>query len=259
MEITRLRLAEGEGERLVVYRGKGDGGPRGVVLVCPGGGYWGRAAHEAGVVAEWAVGLGLAAAVLEYRVGGEVDGVRGAATLEPGEVNPPPLRDALSAVRVLRERKGELGLSGRVVVLGFSAGGHLAGSLSVHGCHEEATRVDGTVLVYPVVTMVGKFAHAGSREALLGKVRTREVEERFSLEKQVSEKTPRAFLVHGCEDTAVPVENALMYAGALREKGVGVELHVYEKGAHGFGLGDGGDGIGGWTRLAGVWMKGVLG
>jgi acetyl esterase/lipase len=172
-----------------------------------------------------------------------------------------PLRDCLDAVRLLRARKEELGLSGRIVVLGFSAGGHLAATLSTHGCHDPATRVDGSILVYPVISMMEGLTHGGSRENLLGPGAPRHLCELFSNEMRVTAETPPAFVVHGWNDAAVKVENAMAYCGALREKGVKFELHVYPEGDHGFGMGEGKWGrepIGEWPRLAGVWATRLL-
>lgn len=224
------------------------------VLILPGGGYGTLAGHERGPVAEWVAGLGYVAAVLTYRVG------PGVATLPPGQTYPPPLEDALLAVRFLREHRERLGLDGRVVVLGFSAGGHLAASVAVHGCHDAATHVDGSVLVYPVISMLDPLAHAGSRENLLGPSRSRELEERFSCELQVTARTPPAFLVHGGDDQIVPVEHSLAYAGALRRCGVPFELHAYPHGPHGFGMGTRdrlpqGTPVGDWPRLAAAWLS----
>lgn len=228
--------------------------PLPTVLIFPGGGYGLLAEHERGPEAEWVVGLGYVAAVLAYRVG------PGVATLRPGRQFPPPLEDALLAVRHLREQQERLGLDGRVVVLGFSAGGHLAASVAVHGYHEAVTRVDGSVLIYPVVSMLDPIAHAGSRENLLGAPRPREVEERFSCELQVTARTPPAFLVHGGDDQPVPVEHSLAYAGALRRCGVPFELHVYPHGPHGFGMGTRdrlpqGTPVGDWPGLAAAWLS----
>lgn len=226
--------------------------PLGTVLVCPGGGYSRTADHEAEPVAAWAVGCGFAAAVLRYHV--EQEG--------PGSArHPAPLNDALQAMRTLRRHATELGLNGRIAVLGFSAGGHLAASLSVHGVADAETRPDASVRIYPVITMVGPEGHAGSRDNLLGADAPHAHRQHMSPECQVTSQTPPAFLVHGVDDRVVPVENSLMYVAALRRAGVSFELHCYPEGEHGFGLGEGqwrGKPIGEWPRLAGVWLRGVF-
>jgi acetyl esterase/lipase len=236
-------------DRLTLFRpGPASASRVHTVLICPGGGYGMLADHEAAPVAEWANGLGYAAAILRYRVAPEAG-------------HPNPLSDALDAMRTLRGKASDLGLSGRVAVLGFSAGGHLAASLSVHGAHDDQTRPDASVLVYPVITMGEPNTHLGSRANLLGPSPSDELVAKMSNERQVSSRTPPAFIVHGVDDAAVPVENALMYAGALRAKGIPFELHVFPQGPHGFGMGN--DQTPGpireWPRLAGVWLKGVLG
>lgn len=219
------------------------------VLICPGGGYGQLAPHESEPVAVWANELGFAAAVLRYRVA-------------PDAGHPNPLNDALDAMRTLRRSAGEWGLSGKIAVLGFSAGGHLAASLSVLGSADAETRPDASVLVYPVITMLDPHTHAGSRENLLGPGAAAEAQRAMSWELHVSSNTPPAFLVHGWDDTSVPVENALAYAHALRVNGVPFELHVYPHGPHGFGMGGErlppGSPIGDWPKLAGTWLRNLF-
>lgn len=238
--------------RLTLFRPEGaasgrphDDGGLPLVLVCPGGGYARRAEHEADPVARWATSLGFAAAVLEYRVAPEAG-------------FPNSLDDALDAVRNLRAKKAELGLTGRIAVLGFSAGGHVAASLSVHGCHDPATRVDASVLIYPVITMRDPFTHAGSRTNLLGANPSPQMIEKTSNERQVSPSTPPAFLIHGLNDTAVPVENTLLYAEALKKHGIPHELHIFPDGPHGFGMGTPPAPVSQWPTLAGIWLRNVL-
>lgn len=235
----------------------GAGGGVPVVLIFPGGGYARHAPHEEHPVVEWALSLGFAAAVVKYAVAPEC-------TLKAGEERPQSLTDALDAVRTLRRRANEWGLNGKVAVLGFSAGGHAAATLCVRGCDDPETRPDAAVLVYPVITMLPPLAHEGSTENLLGKSPPAELRQAWSCERQVTARTPPAFVVHGVPDTAVPVENAMLYASALRANGVPFELHVYPKGPHGFGMGTEGrlpEGtpIAEWPRMAGVWLKGALG
>lgn len=224
--------------------------PLHTVIVLPGGGYGRHAPHEEHPIVDWAHALGFAAAVLHYSVA-------------PHANHPNPLNDCLEAVRFLRRNKAPLFLTGRIAVLGFSAGGHCAATLSTHGAFDPETRVDASVLVYPVITMLDPHTHAGSRENLLGPAPTDEQKRNLSAELQVTANTPPAFLVHGCEDTPVPAENSLLYAGALRRHGVPVELHLYPQGPHGFGMGNEGrlpEGtpIAEWPRLAGVWLKRTL-
>ena len=204
------------------------------IVVCPGGGYQHLAEHEGRPVAEWLNSLGVSAFVLKYRLG-------------PRYRHPAMSQDAARAVRTVRARAVEWGLDpARVGILGFSAGGHLA---STAGTHFDAGRADAAdpvervssrpdllVLVYPVITMREK-THAGSRRNLLGESPAPELVALLSNEERVTKETPPAFLVHTMTDTAVPVENTLAFVAALRRAGVPFELHVYERGPHGFGLG----------------------
>jgi acetyl esterase/lipase len=204
------------------------------VVVCPGGGYGHLADHEGRPVAEWLNSVGVTAFVLKYRLG-------------PRYRHPSMLQDAGRAIRTVRARAAEWGLDPeRVGILGFSAGGHLA---STAGTHFDAGRPDAAdpvervssrpsvmILIYPVITMREK-THAGSKKNLLGENPPPELVALLSNEEQVTKETPPAFLVHTMTDAAVPVENTLMFVAALRRAGVPFELHLYERGPHGFGLG----------------------
>lgn len=212
-------------------RGKATGA---AVVVCPGGGYGRLADHEGRPVAEWLNTVGVTAFVLKYRLG-------------PRYRHPSMSQDAARAIRTVRARAAEWGLDPeRVGILGFSAGGHLA---STAGTHYDAGKADAAdpvervssrpsvmILIYPVITM-REQTHAGSRRNLLGENPTPELVALLSNEEQVTKETPPAFVVHTVNDAGVPVENSLMFAGALRRAGVPFELHLYERGPHGFGLG----------------------
>ena len=204
------------------------------VIVCPGGGYGRLADHEGRPVAEWLNTVGVTAFVLKYRLG-------------PRYQHPSMLQDAARAIRTVRARAAEWGLDpARVGILGFSAGGHLA---STAGTHFDAGRPDAAdpvervssrpavmLLIYPVITMRER-THAGSKRNLLGGNPSPELVALLSNEEQVTKETPPAFVVHTVEDAGVPVENSLMFVSALRRAGVPFELHLYERGPHGFGLG----------------------
>jgi acetyl esterase/lipase len=204
------------------------------VVICPGGGYGHLAEHEGRPVAEWLNTIGVTAFVLKYRLG-------------PRYHHPAMLQDAARAVRLVRARAAEWGLDpARVGILGFSAGGHLASTAGTHfdagkadaadPLERVSSRPDVMILIYPVITMREK-THAGSKKNLLGDNPTSELVALLSNEEQVTKETPPAFLVHTMTDTAVPVENTLMFVSALRRAGVPFELHLYERGPHGFGLG----------------------
>jgi acetyl esterase/lipase len=204
------------------------------VIVCPGGGYQHLADHEGAPVAEWLNTVGVAAFVLKYRIG-------------PRYHHPAPLQDAARAIRTVRARAAEWGIDPkRIGILGFSAGGHLASTAGTHfdagnpqasdPVERVSSRPDLLVLIYPVITM-GPLTHAGSKKNLLGDSTTPELVRLLSNEEQVTKETPPTFLVHTYNDAVVPVENTLMFASALRKAGVPFELHLYERGPHGFGLG----------------------
>ncbi len=207
-----------------------------VFVVCPGGGYGFLATdHEGREVAEWLNSLGVAAVVLKYRLG-------------PKYRHPAMLQDAQRAIRTVRAKAGEWGLDpARVGIIGFSAGGHLASTASTHfdkgnpeasdPIERQSSRPDRAVLVYPVITAQPPVGHAGSFKNLLGDNPSEEMLRNLSNETQVTKDTPPTFLAHTNEDTGVPAENALLYVLALRKAGVPVELHLFEKGRHGLGLG----------------------
>lgn len=159
------------------------------------------------------------------------------------------LGDVQRAIRTVRARAAEFSISpNRIGVIGSSAGGHLASSASTHfdsGKPDAAdivdrasSRPDFAVLVYPVVTFTDEaYVHKGSRRNLLGDNPDPEVVRLMSNELQVTSQTPPTFMVHTSEDKSVPPENSILYYLALRKAGVAAELHIYEKGPHGFGLG----------------------
>lgn len=207
---------------------------RSAVIICPGGGYHMLSDREGEPVALRFAGLGFAAFLLKYHVA-------------PQGRWPVPQRQLLAAVAHVRGNWERYHVDPHaVVVLGFSAGGHLAGSAGLLWNKKElyqplrrrssAFRPDGVVLCYPVVTS-GPAAHRGSIENLLGE-RYDELLERVSLEKQVSRQAPPFFIWHNADDVDVPVENALLLDKALQAKGVASELHIYPSGGHGQSLAD---------------------
>ena len=207
------------------------------VVILPGGGYGHLSIEKEGYkVARWFNEAGVTAFVLKYRLPSDK-------IMKDKSVA--PLTDAQQALRYVRENATKWRLDpDKIGVLGFSAGGHLAASLStrfeeetVPGTGEISARPDFSVLIYPVISMADSLTHEGSRTNLLGKQISSPMKQRFSNEHQVKESTPPTFLVHATDDHAVPVENSLVYYSALKEKEVPVELHVYEKGGHGFGMG----------------------
>lgn len=211
----------------------GDANDKACLLVLPGGGYGMHAEHEAEVVAEWGRGVTSSAYVLRYE-------------LAPA---PAPLDDVAAAMRILRTRHE------KIAILGFSAGGHLAASACT--CLEGEDRPDAGILIYPVITMTDSATHGGSRANLLGNAPTEEAIHAASCERRVTVETPPMFLFHGADDSAVPVQNALMFAASLAAHRVPFELHVPSRGEHGFGMGTLGSPQD-WTGLAARWLREAL-
>ena len=226
------------------------------IVICPGGGYGGLAPHEGIQYARFLNEYGVAGFVLKYR-------------LAPGGYrHPVMLQDAARAVRLVRARAGEWKVDPkRIGIMGSSAGGHLASTLLTHfdagksdaadPIDRQSSRPDLGILCYAVITL-GEFTHQGSKNNLLGKDPSPELVRELSNELQVTKDTPPCFIWHTYEDSAVPVENSLHFAEALRQAGVPFDLHVYQKGQHGMGLGTGvwnPEKRHPWTRDVLYWLK----
>jgi acetyl esterase/lipase len=205
------------------------------MVICPGGGYSWLAPHEGEGYARWLSSRGITCFVLKYRLG--ADGYR----------YPVELEDVARAIRLVRARAQEWKLApNRIGVIGSSAGGHVASMAMTHFdagnpnatdvIERQSSRPDLAVLCYPVITM-GKFAHHGSRVNLLGTNPPPALVEETSSELQVKKDSPPCFIWSTDEDKTVPVENTLQFADALRKAGVPFEMHVYQRGPHGQGLG----------------------
>jgi len=204
------------------------------ILVCPGGGYAMRAEHEGPQIAEWLNKNGISAFVLDYRVG------------ELAHLGYAPLSDAMRAMKYIRRNADKWGIApDKIAVMGFSAGAHLAGSLSVHynmniySDDDELSgiscRPDASVLCYPVIDMF-EYRHDGSRQNLIGEFPLHSDKELMSLHKHITTDTPPAFLWHTSSDATVPVENTFLYAEGLSKVNVPFEIHIYPAGEHGLGL-----------------------
>lgn len=205
------------------------------VIICPGGGYGILAISKEGYdVAKKFTEVGITAFVLKYRLPN--DNIMVDKTLAP-------LQDALQAMYLVRKNASVWGIeTNKIGIMGFSAGGHLASSVSVHyndmkvDNQENITlRPDFSILVYPVISF-GTITHAGSVKNLLGDEPTQAQRNYFSSQNHINAQTPPAFLVHANNDGAVPVKNSLIYDENLAKFKVPVELHVYQSGGHGFGL-----------------------
>ncbi|MFL9830455.1 prolyl oligopeptidase family serine peptidase [Flavobacterium sp. ST-87] len=207
------------------------------VVICPGGGYSVLSIDKEGIkVAEWFNSIGVSAFVLKYRL--PSDDIMKDKTVGP-------LQDAQEAIRVLRRNVEKWNLdAGKIGIIGFSAGGHLAATASTHyldkvydAKDDMSARPDFSMLIYPVISMENGITHNGSKESLLGKTASADLIAKYSNEKEVNENTPPTFLIHATDDGAVPVENSINYYMALKKNKVPAEMHIYQNGGHGFGLG----------------------
>ena len=220
------------------------------MVILPGGGYGGLAPHEGKGYADWLVTNGISCFVVKYRLGSH------------GYRHPRMLEDAARAVRLVRARAHGWRIDPkRVGIMGSSAGGHLASTLLTHfdagqldaadAVERQSSRPDLGILCYPVISM-GPNTHGGSKNNLLGKDPDPELVKLLSNELQVTKETPPCFIWHTWEDKAVKVENSLDFAAALQKAGVPFDLHVYQHGAHGLGLGKNHP----WAQDCVFWLKG---
>jgi acetyl esterase/lipase len=230
----------------VPAHGGGFAEPRPAVLILPGGGYERQAGHEAEPVADWLASLGIHAYVLRYRVA-------------PNR-HPAPLADAKEALLGIRQGTQGLAVDGsRVGVLGFSAGGHLAATLSTAAVTGSASLdvpaavPDLSVLCYPVVSFQDE-PHQGSVDNLLGAAPSEDLVRMMSADLQVTAATPPAFVWHTADDAAVAVHHSLAYTASLVRAGVPAELHVFPHGSHGLGLAGDAPGAKQWTTLCASWL-----
>ena len=247
--------AEGDKPTLTVYLPPKDRATGVSIVICPGGGYGGLAMdHEGHAVAKWLNSIGVAGFILKYRHRGT------------GYGHLTPLADAQRAVRRVRAGAEEWKINpGRVGILGFSAGGHLASTAGTHfdwgnadapdPIDRVSCRPDFMVLVYPVISLTAPYTHVGSRKNLLGENPDKKLAENLSNERQVTSQTPPTFLVHTTEDSGVPAENSLFFFLALRRAHIAAELHIFARGPHGFGLGKKGEPVALWPDLCEKWMK----
>ncbi len=205
---------------------------RPAVIICPGGGYSRKSDRESEPIAMQFLSMGCHAFIMDYSVA-------------PSHF-PTAVRELAEAVAIVREHGEQWQVdTSRIIVTGFSAGGHLACSLGVFwnqpmvydalGREAAEVRPDGMILAYPVITG-GPFRHEGSFEMLLGEEATQKDRDQVSLENFVSEKTPKAFIWHTVTDDAVPVESSLLLASAMRKHNVNFEMHIYPAGCHGLSL-----------------------
>ncbi len=233
---------------LTPYLVEGDGA-RGLVVVCPGGGYGHRAPHEGEPIARMLNAAGFSAAVCHYRVA-------------PYR-HPYPSMDARRAIRVVRHHAAAWGVNpAKVGILGFSAGGHLASTVATHLDAEDpridevdrqSSRPDAAILCYPVISF-GKEGHEGSAQNLLGDALDESTRRAFSNHLRVTAETPPCFLWHTAADAGVPAANSLLFAEALSRHKVPFALHVFPHGGHGLGLAPDNPQVAQWAGLCTQWL-----
>ncbi len=219
------------------------------VVVFPGGSYCGRAPHEGGDVAEFYYKNGFNAFVVDYRVA-------------PNR-HPAPIMDAQRAIKLVRLHAKEWGVDvNKVFVVGFSAGGHLAGCTATmadfcrvgDALDNINPRPNGAVLCYPVISSDPAIAHPGSFNNLLGE-QVEELRGAFSVDANVGEDTCPCFLFHTMEDAVVPVQNTFRMLEALRTHNIPTEAYITQYGSHGIGLAKGLDGCEQWPALSLDWLR----
>jgi acetyl esterase/lipase len=231
------------------YLAQGDNVSGAAMVILPGGAYAALAPHEGKGYAEWLVTNGISCFVVKYRLG------------TSGYRHPRMLEDAARAVRTVRAKASEWKIDPkRVGIMGSSAGGHLASTLLTHfdlgnpeatdATEKQSSRPTLGILCYAVISM-GPVTHSGSKGFLLGKNPSAELVENLSNELQVTKETPPCFIWHTWEDKGVKVENSLLFAMALQKAGVPYDLHVYQKGPHGIGLGNKHP----WAKDCIYWLK----
>lgn len=225
------------------------------MLVVAGGGYAHIAAgNESRPVCRWLQGLGVTGFELYYRL--PQDGWPAVA----------PFQDAQRAMRIIRAHAAVFRLDLRHIgALGFSAGGHLVGMTAVRPTARLYSPIDATDLlsarpefiglIYPVLTMMPPFDHTRSRREILGEQPSVAASAAWSVERQVDTKTPPTFLAQAADDPISPVDNSLMMFQALRAAHVPAEMHIFQSGRHGWGMGKPGSEVRAWPALFAKWAE----
>jgi acetyl esterase/lipase len=231
-----LRISKVSVPSLAMYKPAFQNEKKAAIIICPGGGYTILAAsHEGSDVASIFNEWGVTAFVLKYRLPDDT-------IMEDKSIG--PLQDAQRAIQLVRENAVTWNIDpDKIGIMGFSAGGHLASTASTHftkavidNGSNISLRPDFSVLLYPVISLTDSLAHMGSRNNLIGNDPSMEKIKEYSNEMQVTAGTPPAFIVHASDDKGVKALNSVKYYEALLKNNVPAELHLYQKGGHGFGL-----------------------
>ena len=225
------------------------------VVICPGGGYGMEAMdHEGYDMAKWLAGKGVAGIVLKYRL--------------PNGHHQIPSEDARRALRIVRMHAAEWGIQeNKIGIAGSSAGGHLASTTGTRfdkgnpdatdPVEKVSCRPDFMLLLYPVITMKEEFTHQGSRNNLIGKGLDQNLVKQYSNELHVTPDTPPTFLVLADNDTGVVPRNSIEFYTALKANKVPAEMHIFDKGGHGFGMRKNNIPADHWPELFVDWLKSI--
>ncbi len=228
------------------------------IVICPGGGYAVEAMSLEGYrVARWFNKRGASCFVLKYRLPN--------GKLPPSGV-PWPLQDVRRAVQIVRAHATQWHINPhRVGVMGFSAGGSVASLAGVHWLpgnpnagnplNRFSTRPDFLVLGYPVISMMPSITNRGTFLRLLGQNPTRDIEKYFSSELNVTALTPPAFIFFAHDDTTVNHQNEKRFYAALKRHGIGAKLVEFQRGRHGFGLGEKNTDSMQWPKDCARWLQ----
>lgn len=225
------------------------------VVICPGGGYMIEAMdHEGYDIAEFLKEKGIAGIVLKYRL--------------PYGHHEVPSTDARQALRIVRQNAKEWGINpNKVGIAGSSAGGHLASTVGTvfdkgnkeSSCPiaQQSCRPDFMLLLYPVISFDEDFGHMGSRENLIGKGHDKKLIHKYSNELNVNAQTPPTFFVLADNDKAVPPRNSIEFYLKMKEYGIPAEMHIFQKGGHGFGIRKSGIPADNWPEMFYSWLKSI--
>jgi len=249
------RVSDVKDPELIVFPAPEDLATGTAIIICPGGGYQILAIdHEGYDIAKWLNTLGITAFVLKYRLPSDE-------IMKDKSIG--PLQDAQRAMRIVRKDAKKWNIDPeKIGIMGFSAGGHLASTLSTHYNEkvypvktDVSARPDFSILIYPVISMEESVTHMGSRTNLLGKKPSQEQIIHFSNDRMVNKDTPMAYLALAGDDKAVPVKNSIDYFLALKQFNIPAELHIYEKGGHGFGMKKKQGTVENWTTDCENWLR----